>query len=59
MVNLAVPHFSTAAPQGATRRTFHPPFTKPSTTVAAFTALLLIDLPMTSLTTTSKTTNHH
>ncbi len=28
MVNLEAPHFSTAAPQGATRRTFHPPFTR-------------------------------
>jgi len=27
MVNLEVPHFSTAAPLGATRRTFQPPFT--------------------------------
>jgi len=27
MVKLEVPHFSTAAPQGATRRTFQPPFT--------------------------------
>ena len=27
MVNSEVPHFSTAAPLGATRRTFHPPFT--------------------------------
>ena len=28
MVNLEVPHFSTAAPLGATRRTFQPPFTR-------------------------------
>lgn len=27
MVNLEAPHFPTAAPQGATHRTFHPPFT--------------------------------
>ena len=27
MVNLEVPHFSTAAPLSATRRTFQPPFT--------------------------------
>jgi len=27
MVNLEVPHFSTAAPLGATRRTVQPPFT--------------------------------
>ena len=29
MVNLEVPHFSTAAPLSATRRTFQPPFTYP------------------------------
>ena len=29
MVNLEVPHFSTAAPLGATGRTFQPPFTFP------------------------------
>jgi hypothetical protein len=28
MVNLEVPHFSTAAPLSATRRTFQPPFTE-------------------------------
>jgi hypothetical protein len=28
MVNLEVPHFSTAAPLSATRRTFQPPFTR-------------------------------